>query len=73
VIPEGEFFFGRPSRGRPGSRSLSLLRQRKEAKKGERWEAALRVRVKIRGKTGNETNSPAAQTGFISYPFYRVF
>ncbi len=47
-------------RGWPGSHSLSLLRQRKgrstapTKKKGERREAALRVRVKIRGKTGNE-------------------
>jgi hypothetical protein len=31
-----------------------LLRQRKEAKKGEREVAALRVRVKIWGKAGNE-------------------
>jgi hypothetical protein len=59
--------------GWPGSHSLSLLRQRKEAKKGERGEAALRVRVKITNKTGNETNSPAAQTSFISYPFYWLF
>jgi hypothetical protein len=50
-----------------------LLRQRKEAKKGERREAALRVRGKMKGKTGNETNSPSAQTGFISYPFFPSF
>jgi hypothetical protein len=74
-----------------------LFAKRKEAKKGYRWEAALRgvtgggvdqaprpcngvvlqgytpPRVKISDKTGNEKNSPAAQTIFISNPFYRLF
>jgi hypothetical protein len=50
-----------------------LLRQRKEAKKGERRDAALRVRVKIIEKAGNEKNSPAAQTIFISYPLSQLF
>jgi hypothetical protein len=47
-----------------------LLRQRKKAKKGERREAALRVPAELAGKAGNEKNSPAAQTIFISYPLY---
>jgi hypothetical protein len=50
-----------------------LLRQRKKAKKGERKEAVLRIRVKMKTKTGNETNSPPAQTSFISYPFSSSF
>jgi hypothetical protein len=54
-----------------------LLRQRKEAKKGERGDAALRVRVKIRNKTGNEkTRLRLRQFSFlirfISY-FYASF
>ena len=60
-------------RGWPGSHFLSLLRQRKEAKKGEREAAALRVPAEIAGKAGNEKNSPAAQTFFISYPLYLLF
>jgi hypothetical protein len=41
---------------------------KKVSKERRAREAALRVRIKIGVKAGNETNSPAAQTGFISYP-----
>jgi len=44
-------------RGWPGCHLLSLLRQRKKAKKGDREAAALRVPVCANQKMGSERNS----------------